>query len=50
LATVVSACPPNCERIADKILLAVVERPRESKREYNAALKTGAGTPSSIAA
>src|SRR3954447_5243818 len=45
-----STWPPNCARRADKILFAVFERPRESKRPDNPALRIGAGTPSSIAA
>jgi hypothetical protein len=42
--------PPNSYRIADKSLSAYSASPRDSKRPNNAALMTGAGTPSSIAA
>ena len=42
--------PPNSSRIADISLSAYSAAPRDSKRPNSAALKTGAGTPSSIAA
>jgi len=45
-----SRCPPNAKRIAESMRLASSSSPREAKREYSAALSTGAGTPSSIAA
>src|SRR5271166_2669385 len=42
--------PPNSNRIADISLSAYSAAPRDSKRPNRAALRTGAGTPSSIAA
>src|SRR6266568_2731974 len=45
-----SRCPPNACRIADRIRFANSASPRESKRSYRAAERTGAGTDSSIAA
>ena len=42
--------PPNSKRIADSSLSAYSASPRDSKRANSAALSTGAGTPSSIAA
>src|SRR5690606_17195053 len=45
-----SAWPPNCFRMADNTFAAYSPLPRESKRENNAALSTGVGTPSSMAA
>ena len=44
------SCPPNPLRIADWTLFAYSSRSREAKREYSAAVSTGAGMPSSIAA
>ena len=37
-------------RIAERSRFAKSSAPREAKREYNAVVRTGAGTPSSIAA
>src|SRR5271157_1004680 len=45
-----SWCPPNSRRIADISLSAYSAAPRDSKRPNSAALRTGAGTPSSFAA
>src|SRR3984957_8105059 len=45
-----SACPPNYLRMADSALLAKSSRLREAKRDCSAVVRTGAGTPSSIAA
>src|SRR5262249_49154263 len=45
-----SSCPPNSLRIAERSLSAYRSSPREPKREYNALVSTGAGTPTSIAA
>ena len=45
-----STCPPNSKRIAESSLSANSASPRELKRSYSAAVSTGAGTPSSMAA
>src|ERR1700744_1509372 len=45
-----SACPPNSERMADRILPVNAPRSRDSKRSYSEAAMTEAGTPSSTAA
>ncbi len=45
-----SMCPPKPSRIDDSSLSANSARPRDSKRAYNAALNTLAGTPTSMAA
>ena len=45
-----SSWPPNCLRIAESTLSAKSASPREVKRSYSAVVRTGAGTPSSIAA
>src|SRR6202035_516292 len=42
--------PPNSKRIADRSLSAKSASPRELKRSYKEAVRTGAGTPSSMAA
>lgn len=47
---VFSSWPPNSLRIADNARSAKSSRPREPNREYSAEVRTGAGTPSSIAA
>src|SRR5262249_58101142 len=44
-----STCPPNFLRIADNIFSANVCSCRDRNRVYSAALKTSAGTASSIA-
>src|SRR5579863_1427260 len=45
-----STWPPKPKRIADSTLFAKSAWPRDSKRPYRAALSTGAGTPTSMAA
>ena len=45
-----SACPPNSLRMADSSLPANTSRPRDPKRAYSAAVRVGAGTPTSTAA
>ncbi len=45
-----STWPPNSYRIADSTLSAKSDSPRELKRSYSAAVRTCAGTASSMAA
>src|SRR4249920_2834447 len=45
-----SSWPPNCLRMADRILSAKSASRRDVKREYRAVVSTGAGAASSIAA
>src|SRR5680860_234073 len=45
-----SSWPPNCLRMAESTLSPKSPSSREEKRSYRAAVRTGAGTPSSIAA
>src|SRR5262245_53466278 len=46
----VSSWPPNSKRIAESNRLAYSSSSRDENRPYRAALRTGAGTDSSIAA
>ena len=50
LSGVFSTCPPNSKRSAESNFSAKSSSPRELKRANRAALSTGAGTASSIAA
>src|ERR1700758_1050531 len=45
-----SACPPNSERMADRIFPVNAPASRDSNRSYREAAMTEAGTPSSTAA